>query len=176
MCAPWSAADEALPQHPRRRGLRAALCARDFKTIARVVHCRAASSPPEKKEKHKADRNCLSSRPRLKAHTRGHPCRECWRQAYRARLLIRRAPGACQQQGTSQPHPSHVSCSGCHSSSSGPTPPWRLSTVAYLPFRLPLLAPIVISISMPAPVRGGGKVSDAGVGESRGDAPSGSDI
>ena len=71
-----------------------------------AVYCRAASSPSEKKEKHKADRNCLSSRPRLKAHTRGHPCRECWRQAGRARPLIRHAPGACHQQGISRPHPS----------------------------------------------------------------------
>ena len=38
----------------------------------------------KKKEKHKADKNCLSSRPRPKAHTRGHPCRECWRQAGQA--------------------------------------------------------------------------------------------
>ena len=62
--------------------------------------------PARKKEKHKADRNCLSSRPRLKAHTRGHPCRECWRQAGRTRPLVRHAPGACHQQGTSRLHPS----------------------------------------------------------------------
>ena len=56
----------------------------------------------KKKEKHKADRNCLSSRPRPKAHTRGHPCRECWRQAGRTRPLARHAPGACHQQGASR--------------------------------------------------------------------------
>ena len=71
-----------------------------------AVYCRAAPSPPEKKGKHKADRNCLSSRPRLKAHTRGHPCRECWRQAGRTRPLARHAPGACHQQGASQLRPS----------------------------------------------------------------------
>ena len=65
-------------------------------------------SPRQKEERktHKADRNCLSSRPRLKAYTRGHPCREYWRQAGRARPLIRHAPGACHQQGISRPHPS----------------------------------------------------------------------
>ena len=60
----------------------------------------------KKKEKHEADKNCLSSGPRPKAHTRGHPCRECWRQAGRTRPLARHAPGACHQQGTSRLHPS----------------------------------------------------------------------
>ena len=86
-----------------------------------AVYCRAASSPPEKKEKHKADRNCLSSGPRLKAHTRGHPCRECWRQAGRTRPLIRHAPGACHQRGMSQPHPS-LAAQGAITLRAGPFP------------------------------------------------------
>ena len=128
-----------------------------------------------KKEKHKADRNCLSSRPRLKAHTRGHPCRECWRQAGRARPLIRHAPGACHQQGISRPHPSlavqgaTVLRAGLFRRGASPLSP------AFL-FRLSLLAPIVISIAMPAPVLGGGRVSDAGANGARGAAPSESDI
>ena len=127
-----------------------------------AVYRRAASSPPEEeRKKHKADKNCLSSRPRLKAHTRGHPCRECWRQAGRTRPLIRYAPGACHQQGISRPHPSlaaqgaTVRRAGLFRRGASPLSP------AFL-FRLSLLAPIAISIAMPAPVLGGGRVSDAG--------------
>ena len=100
----------------RRRGTPVASATSNFmccRMCARLQdHCdgRVSSNcllpARKKKEKHKADKNCLSSRPRLKAHTRGHPCRECWRQAGRTRPLVRHAPGACHQQGISRPHPS----------------------------------------------------------------------
>ena len=125
-----------------------------------AVYCRVASSPPEKKEKHKADRNCLSSRPRLKAHTRGHPCRECWRQAGGTRQLIRHAPGACHQQGMSRPQPSPA-VQGAIAPRAGPLhrgvspPPPVFLFVS-------LFAPIVIFIAMPASVLGEERVSDVG--------------
>mgnify|MGYP005699187347 CR=1 FL=1 len=160
MCAPWC----------RKRGIPTASATSKFACCRMCMrlqdHCDGSvmSSrllPARKKEKHRADRNCLSSRLRLKAHTRGHPCRECWRQACRARLLIRHAPGACHQQGISRPHPS-LAVQGATALRAGlfcrgasPLSP------AFL-FRLSLLAPIAISIAMPAQVSGGGRVSDAG--------------
>ena len=41
-------------------------------------------SRPEEERKTQSRQRSLSSRPRLKAHTRGHPCRECWWQAGQA--------------------------------------------------------------------------------------------
>ena len=77
-----------------------------FDEDSRSVEPAVAMTTTMKSTKYTTYRNCLSSRPRLKAHTRGHPCRECWRHAGRARPLIRHAPGACHQQGISRPHPS----------------------------------------------------------------------
>ena len=126
-----------------------------------AVHRRAASSPPEEeRKKHKVDKNCLTSRPRLKAHTRGHPCRECWRQADRTRPLIQHATGACHQQGISRPHPSlaaqgvTVLRAGLFRRGASPPSPVFLF--------VSLLAPIVIPITMSALILGGGRVSDVG--------------
>ena len=81
--------------------------------------CIVELPPPRQKEERKAQyrQRSLSSRPRSKAHTRGHPCRECWRAGRtrplyiqvirlirqdKTRPLARHAPGACHQQGASR--------------------------------------------------------------------------
>ena len=68
-----------------------------------ALGCAGPVSMQPKERRTQNRQRSLASRPRQKAHTRGHPCRECWR-AGRTKPLARHAPGACHQQGVSRHH------------------------------------------------------------------------